>query len=278
MSDVPVQSLALPLSHPFARQLLDSARADSPEPGARDRALLVLGLAPVGLLAITPPAAAAAAAASSPAGALALSSKAVPWMVGKSLAIGLFGSVVALSGLDRALDRSAQPTAVTVPSAASTATITAPGSGPATASSALVVPTSAPSVASPAPTFTPSDEEKPAEVSRPAIEAAASTPSVALPSNSLLELEALARVRRALSAHESARALWLLDDFARSFPASQVAEEALVLRIETLRALGRTSEAQALRLRFLRDRPSSVYATKVRAMTQIGDQPSNRGH
>lgn len=276
MRDAPVQSLALPLSHPFARQLLDSARTDRPEPGARDRALLVLGLAPVGLLAVAPPA--AAAAASSPSGLLAVSSKAVPWMVGKSLAIGLLGSVVALSVLDRALGGSAQPTAVTQPGAASTTTPTAAPRSPAGPSSALVVPTSSPSVAGPAPTFAPANAEKPAETSRAAVEAADSTPFVAPPSSGRLELEALARVRRALSARESGRALSLLDDFARSFPASQVAEEALVLRIETLRALGRTGEAHALRSRFLRDRPSSVYAAKVRAMTQVGDQASDRGH
>jgi hypothetical protein len=85
----------------------------------------------------------------------------------------------------------------------------------------------------------------------------------------LLQLEALARVRRVLSAQDSRRALSLLDDFERSYPASQVAEEAAVLRIETLRALGRTSEAQALGLQFLRGRPFSVYRAKVSAMTRI---------
>lgn len=264
MSDAPVQPLRLQQSEPFARQLLDSARADGPEPGARDRALLVLGLAPVGLLAVAP----AAAAAPGPASVLAASSKAIPWMLGKSLAIGLLGSVVGITALDRALGGSARP-AVTLPSAASTAAPTAPRPHPSAPTSVSALPMSPPSaLAGRAPSVVPPIAEKAPEVSRAPVGALASAPSVTLASNGLVQLEALARVRRALSAQEPARALTLLEDFERRFPASQVAEEAAVLRIETLRALGRTSEAHALGLRFLRERPFSVYGAKVKAITQ----------
>jgi hypothetical protein len=253
------------LSDPFAQQLVESARTDSPEPGARDRALLGLGLAPVGLLAVAPPAAAAPGAA----GVLAVSSKAVPWVVGKSLAIGLLGSVVALGVLDRTLGSSTPPAAVPHASAGSTAARTARRLEPVVPSPQLVAPTTeTPPSAGKVPTLTPSSAEPPESSSAP-LGAPASAPAVVLQRDSLLQLEALARVRRLLSAHESKRALALLDDFERRFPASQVAEEAAVLRIETLRALGRTSEARALGLQFSRERPFSVYREKVSTITRI---------
>lgn len=277
MSDTPVRSLAQQLSDPFARQLLESARSDSPEPGARDRALLGLGLAPVGLLAVAPPAAAATATASSPAGVLVVGSKTVPWVLAKSLAIGLVGSVLAISVLDRALGGAAPHAAVSHPSAASAVAASSVGIG-AGSHATLMVPTSAPTaVADSSPTLAPINADKPPETWRAAPSLASAAP-VSLPGGGLLELEALARARRALSARESGLALSLLDDFERRFPASQVAEEAAVLRIETLRALGRTSEAHALGLRFLRERPFSVYAAKVGAMTESGDRVSNPGH
>jgi hypothetical protein len=273
MSDTPVRSLAQQLSDPFARQLLESARTDSPEPGARDRALLGLGLAPVGLLAAAPPAAAAAATGS--AGVLATTAKAAPWLLAKSLAIGLLGSVVAISVFDHALGGSTPPAAVPSSSAAvAPAASTAPVSL-AAPSSTVVAPTE---VAGSSPTLTPNNTDKPLETARAASGGPASAAAVALPGGGLLELEALARARRALAAHESGLALSLLDDFERRFPASQVAEEAAVLRIETLRALGRTSEAHTLGVRFLRERPSSVYSAKISAMTELRDRVSNRGH
>lgn len=277
MSDARIRSLARQTSDPFAKQLLASARTDSPEPGARDRALLGLGLAPVGLLAVAPPA--AAAAASPTASALAVSSKALPWVVGKSLAIGLLGSVVAISVLDRALGNSAPPTAAPIATAANTAKPQDHRASPAASSSSQLVPTSAPPapIASTSPQA-PGNAPRPPETSRVLVGAAASAPSVAPARDGLVELEALARVRRALATQEPGRALSLLDDFERRFPASRVAEEAAVLRIETLRALGRASEAHALGRSFLRDRPFSVYGAKVEAMMPIGDRVANPGH
>jgi hypothetical protein len=276
MSDTPVRSLMLQTSDAFERQLLQSARSDVPEPGARDRALLGLGLAPVGLLTTAPPAAAAAAPGTT--SVLAVGGKAVPWVVGKSLAAGLLGSVLALSALDRTLGGSARPAAPPPPSAASAATPSAHRPGLAVPSS-TVRPTSAlPAVIPPIPTAPPLSAEKAPETARAPLEAAAGAPTSVRHSDGLLALDALARVRRALSAHDSGRAMALLNDFEQRFPASQVAEEAAVLRIETLRALGKTSEAHALGVKFLQDRPFSVYGAKVRAMTEARDQVSNRGH
>jgi hypothetical protein len=90
----------------------------------------------------------------------------------------------------------------------------------------------------------------------------------ALAGTATAQLAALAAVRNALAAQQPARALSLIDDFEHRFPTSQVAEEALVLRIEALSALGRAAEAGALGQRFLHDRPTSVYGARVRTVTQ----------
>lgn len=264
MSDAPVRSLQT--SGPLARLLLESGRADQPQHGARDRALLAFGFAPLGALAVAPPV--AATVASAPAGALAGGSKVTAWtLVGKSVAIGALGSVLAI-GLVKGVVASLAPTATLQPQQA------APTDAPpslATPSTTLGSPPSPRATSSAHATLTlaPKKAQQPSDAPAapndiPAIPA--TSPSVA-DTSSTLELEALARVRRALSAHESARALAMLDDFTRRFPASRVAEEAAVLRIETLRALGRSSEAQTLARKFLRERPSSIYGAKVSAMT-----------
>lgn len=269
MSDAPVRSLQT--SGPLALLLLESGRADQPEPGARDRALLAFGFAPLGLLAMAPPVAAAIAPASASASAIAVGSKTTAWMVvGKSVAIGALGSVLAI-GLVKGVVASLAPTATVQPQhagppdphrslAAPHSKRESPPSPPAasTAPRALALPASKPQKPSELPqTF----------VDAPPAPAPTSPLEVAVDSSRLEELEALARVRRALSAQQSGRALAMLDEFTQRFPASHVAEEAAVLRIETLRAVGRKSEAQALGQKFLRERPSSIYAAKVSAMS-----------
>jgi hypothetical protein len=264
MSDAPVRSLQT--SGPLARLLLESGRADQPQPGARDRALLAFGFAPLGALAVAPPVAVTVASAPAPAGALAGGSKVTAWtLVGKSVAIGALGSVLAI-GLVKGVVASLTPTATLQPQHA------APTDAPpslVTPSTTLGSPPS-PRATSSAPngtlTLAPKKAQQPSDAPAAPNDLPATSPSVA-DTSSTLELEALARVRRALSAYESARALAMLDDFTRRFPASRVAEEAAVLRIETLRALGRSSEAQTLARKFLRERPSSIYGAKVSAMT-----------
>ena len=260
MSDAPVRRLAFELTEPFARQLLQSGRADGPEPGARDRALVAFGLAPVSLVAVVP----AAAAAPGPASALPLGAQATTWMVGKSLAMGVLGSLVAMSLLQVAVGSFAQPAAAPSSSAAGTAR---PLATSAAVSSTAAVPTSAPAALTvTAPSLASSKPQRPPETLPAPIEAATSAPAVEPPPAGLLELEALARARRALASHEPARALSMLDDFERRFAVSSLAEEAAVLRIETLQSLGRTNEARVLAQRFLRERPSSIYRARVSPM------------
>ena len=266
MSDTPIRSLTVQTSQAFARQLLDSGRADGPPPEARERALLAFGLAPVGLLAVAP---SAAALAPAPGPALVVGGKAVPWVVAKSLAVGLLGSLVALSVVDRTLSSPVPPAVVPPPSASVTSA--AESFGLAAAPSALVSEPASPPVMAKgsAPALPQPSAVKPSEAAPALLQAPVSGPSAAaFQDGGLLDLDALARVRRALSAGDAQRALGLLDDFKKRFPASQVAEEAAVLRIEALHAQGRTREARSLGQTFLQERPSSVYVTKVRSITR----------
>jgi hypothetical protein len=82
----------------------------------------------------------------------------------------------------------------------------------------------------------------------------------------LAQLAQLAAIRKALAAKQPAVALAELDQFSRDYPGSPLTEEALVLRIEALQALGRSQAAAALAKDFLASRPSSVYAARVRML------------
>lgn len=262
MSDAPVRSLQT--SGPLARLLLESGRADQPQPGARDRALLAFGFAPLGVLAVAPPVAATVA----PAGALAGGSKVAAWtLVGKSVAIGALSSVLAI-GLVKGVVASLTPTATLQPQHAAPTDAPPSLTTPSTTLGSRPSPRATSSALNGTLTLTPKKAQQPSDAPAAPGGTPAASPSVA-DTSSTLELEALARVRRALSAHQSARALAMLDDFTRRFPASRVAEEATVLRIETLRALGRSSEAQTLARKFLRERPSSIYGAKVSAMASL---------
>jgi hypothetical protein len=267
MSDAPVRSLQT--SGPLARLLLESGRADQPQPGARDRALLAFGFAPLSVLAVAPPVTATVASAPAPAGALAGSSKAAAWMlVGKSVAIGALGSVLAI-GLVKSVVTNLTPTATLQPQHAAPTDAPPSLAAPSSTLRSTPSPRAASSTTKSTLTLAQKPTQKPADALAAPAGGPASTPSAAVNTSSTLELEALARVRRALSAHESARALAMLDDFTRRFPASRVAEEAAVLRIESLRALGRSSEALALARQFLHERPSSIYGAKVSAMASL---------
>jgi len=81
-----------------------------------------------------------------------------------------------------------------------------------------------------------------------------------------------------LGAGRPERALALLDEHARSFSGGALVEEGRVERILALCALGRTSAAHDEGARFLRERPHSLLADRVRAScggnaTDGGDEP-----
>ncbi|MCA9713398.1 MAG: hypothetical protein KC468_01750, partial [Myxococcales bacterium] len=84
------------------------------------------------------------------------------------------------------------------------------------------------------------------------------------------ETEALRRVRSELSRGEPARALELLDDHARRFPAGVLVEERAALRVVALCDAGRRADGRAAAGRFLARYPSSALAGRVRAACPAG--------
>ena len=79
------------------------------------------------------------------------------------------------------------------------------------------------------------------------------------------ELEALDAARSALANGNAARARRLLGDYARQYPRGRLGLEAEVLRIDALARSGQKAAAQARARAFLRRRPNSVLASRVRA-------------
>ena len=78
------------------------------------------------------------------------------------------------------------------------------------------------------------------------------------------ETRLIGNANAALQAGDAARALSLLDEHARRFPGGVLAEERDAERVLALCAAGRTSDARARAERFLRERPRSALAPKVR--------------
>ena len=123
-------------------------------------------------------------------------------------------------------------------------------------------------------TASPVASQAPAAPAAPAGEMAAppvmSESEVAVTSRPLspTTLEAETRLVRAavaaLHEHDPARALVLLNEHARSYPSGALAEERAAARVNALCDLGQTDNAQAAAAAFLRDRPSSPLAARVR--------------
>jgi hypothetical protein len=93
------------------------------------------------------------------------------------------------------------------------------------------------------------------------------SPSVPMTTESPVELEAdlLTRADSALKAGDANRALELVNQHASSFPQGVLVEEREAERIVVLCALGRSGEAETLAAEFLRQRPRSPLAPRVRA-------------
>ena len=78
------------------------------------------------------------------------------------------------------------------------------------------------------------------------------------------QVAALNRARSALAAGDATAALRALDDHDARFPDGVLAEEAAVMRIDALVAMGRREEASDLARRFIASHPASPYASRVR--------------
>jgi hypothetical protein len=82
------------------------------------------------------------------------------------------------------------------------------------------------------------------------------------------EVAALRRARQNVD-RDPGRAIALLDDLDRRYPAGALREEAHVARILALCRLGRTEEARASALEFLKVHPGSVHTARVRASSGL---------
>ena len=101
--------------------------------------------------------------------------------------------------------------------------------------------------------------------------APASTPSPA--ARLTEETRAVGAIRTSLQKGDTREALHLLDSYEAEFPRGVLAEEAEVLRIETLGRAGDKAEAARRASRFLAERPSSPHAARVRTMTTRLSEP-----
>lgn len=79
------------------------------------------------------------------------------------------------------------------------------------------------------------------------------------------EMGFIGEAREALRSGEGARALLLLDEHARRYPAGALGEERDAMRVASLCALGRVAEARAAAGQFLRTFSESPQAARVRA-------------
>ncbi|MEY2936151.1 MAG: hypothetical protein RL033_6900, partial [Pseudomonadota bacterium] len=79
------------------------------------------------------------------------------------------------------------------------------------------------------------------------------------------ELELLKRARSALRSGDGAQALELLEQREREHTRNGLDAEATLLRIETLTALGKPSDASDLATRFLRENPNSALGDRAKS-------------
>jgi len=101
---------------------------------------------------------------------------------------------------------------------------------------------------------------------RPAPARTSPQPSTLAPDDALsAELAALDGARSALAAGNPTGALSRLDAYSKAHPRGRLALEAEVLRIDALARNGQTQAAKAWARAFLRQRPKSVLASRVRA-------------
>ncbi len=93
---------------------------------------------------------------------------------------------------------------------------------------------------------------------------AAEGPAVEATDALMAELALVREARNALRAESPARALELLDAHARAFPAGQMREDRLALRVEALCAAGKAAQARAEAALLQRAYPGSAHAQRVR--------------
>ncbi|AKU94898.1 hypothetical protein AKJ09_01562 [Labilithrix luteola] len=80
------------------------------------------------------------------------------------------------------------------------------------------------------------------------------------------ELAAIEAARRVLASGRASEALSRVHDYRATFTNAHFSDEADVIEVQALVALGRTDEAQSKAQRFLAAHPQSAYAKRIRAL------------
>ncbi len=87
------------------------------------------------------------------------------------------------------------------------------------------------------------------------------------------ETVAVAAIRAALRSGDARRAIQLVDAYEAEFASGALAEEAMVLRIESLVRAGNRAEAARRARAFLAERPGSPYAPRLQSMNVGAPEP-----
>lgn len=87
------------------------------------------------------------------------------------------------------------------------------------------------------------------------------------------ETAAVAAIRAALRSGDARRAIQLVDAYEAEFASGVLAEEAMVLRIESLVRAGDRAEAARRARAFLAERPGSPYAPRLQSMNVGASEP-----
>jgi TolA-binding protein len=256
---------------PLRARLLQSARADAPPPGARQRSLVALGFA--------------TAAVTAPAGS-ALAAWAARNAIWKWVLLGAMGGVVTTTAVKTIQTRQqAEPETIARAVAPMNPDHRPAGSSPPR----LVAETSPldnpePIVSSPAPSLMPapaaraalasSEPEQPCAPAEPGSVANGSELHVAPAASLTREVELLDQARAALRDGETGKSMQALDRYARECPSSQLAHEAIALQVEALLARGDCAQAATVGQRFLAQHDRSPQAPRIRELLARGCRPA----
>ena len=111
-----------------------------------------------------------------------------------------------------------------------------------------------------------------APLTSPSASARRPIPTHALPAPSVHEeLVVLGRASAVLNSGDAVRALSILDTYDARFPHAAMAQEATVLRIESLARMGNAEAARRAGDAFIKENPDTPYAARIRAV--IGTYP-----
>lgn len=238
-------------------QLVSAARNEEPAPGALARTLSGVGLATAAASTATTAGAASGTAASAAGSAAAAKLSAVgaasvlKWTLVAAAVAGSAG--IAIETVEQ---RTAVPTMV--PS--SRPAVLQPMSQPA-APAVLVAPIAPVVEAEPTPKPAPKAARNPAAGrAEPVVESPPSASAERLAE----EVRSIDEARVRVSSGRAAEALATLDAYDRSFDKPGFAPEALYLRMEALKQLGRNAAAQSVAARLVQSYPNSPQAPRAR--------------